>query len=409
MSQSVESEVTTEDNFLGMSDEDFANMDPADYEEPVIHDEEAEEDDLGAVEDTTEDADEEENDTGTNESGDAEEDGETNEDTTDDEDAEGETDKTDSTEDTDTEETGEDEKEEKDEDGKADSEKDEETDKESEVDYKAEYEKLMAPFRANGKDMSVSNIDEVRQLMQMGANYNKKMAALKPSLKTLKLLENNDLMGEEKLSYLIDLHKGDKGAIQKLIKDSGIDPLDMDVETDSDYEPNTYTVDDRELALDEVLEKIQDTPTYSDTVNVVSNKWDKASKQTVADNPQLLEVINSHMANGIYERVSNEVEKERTFGRLNGLSDLEAYRQVGDSMAERGAFNDLSQNEQNTPPAEKQKVAPKPKAKAPSRKLKDKKRAASSTNAKPAATAPDLNPLGMSDEEFDKQYNTDFL
>ena len=92
----------------------------------------------------------------------------------------------------------------------------------AEPDYKAEYLRLLAPFKANGKEIAVSTVDDAISLMQMGANYNKKMAGLKPSLKMLKLLENSGLLSEEKISYLIDLEKKNPAAINKLIKDSGI-------------------------------------------------------------------------------------------------------------------------------------------------------------------------------------------
>ena len=59
-----------------------------------------------------------------------------------------------------------------------------------ELDYKAEYEKLLKPFKANGRDIQVGSVDDAIALMQMGANYNKKMAALKPNMKLLKMLEN---------------------------------------------------------------------------------------------------------------------------------------------------------------------------------------------------------------------------
>src|SRR5690606_38757650 len=96
------------------------------------------------------------------------------------------------------------------------------------VDHKAIVDKLFAPFKANGKEMVVDNVDDAVALMQMGANYNKKMAALKPNLKLLKLLENNNLLSEEKIGFLIDLDKKNPAAIGKLLKDSGIDPLDVD-------------------------------------------------------------------------------------------------------------------------------------------------------------------------------------
>lgn len=262
--------------------------------------------------------------------------------------------------------------------------------------------KLFAPFKANGKDMNVDNVDDAISLMQMGANYTKKMAALKPNLKLMKLLENNGLLSEEKLSFLIDLDKKSPQAISKLLKDSGIDPLDVDVEKVGEYKPNTYTVDDRELALDAVLDEVQGTPTYSKMIDVVSNKWDAPSKQVIADNPQLLKVINDHMISGHYDLISNEIERERTFGRLAGLSDIEAYRQVGDALDQRGAFAQLGQKPAAAATPQKEVVPVK--AKLDDTALKDKKRAASPTKATAAAPGvdPEFNPLSLSDADFAK-------
>lgn len=262
--------------------------------------------------------------------------------------------------------------------------------------------KLFAPFKANGKDMSVDNVDDAISLMQMGANYTKKMAALKPNLKLMKLLENNGLLSEEKLSFLIDLDKKSPQAISKLLKDSGIDPLDVDVEKVGEYKPNTYTVDDRELALDAVLDEVQGTPTYSKMIDVVSNKWDAPSKQVIADNPQLLKVINGHMISGHYDLISNAIERERTFGRLAGLSDIEAYRQVGDALDKQGAFAHLAPKP--AAPATPAKEVVPVKAKPDDQALRDKKRAASPTKATAAAPGidPEFNPLNLSDAEFAK-------
>lgn len=267
-----------------------------------------------------------------------------------------------------------------------------------EMDYKAEYQKILAPFSANGKQMQVQSAEEAITLMQMGANYNKKMAALKPNLKLLKLLENNGLLSEEKLSFLIDLDKKNPDAITKLVKDSGLDPLEMDV-SKSEYKPKTYTVDERELQLDAVLEKIQDTPTFQKTLDVVSNKWDGPSKQVIAATPQLIEVINGHMQSGIFDLINTEVERERMLGRLNGMSDIEAYRHVGEAMHTRGAFNATAKSEQK--PAERQPIPVK--AKAPDADVRAKKLAASTPKAAaPVKNDPDFNPLALSDEDFAK-------
>ena len=278
---------------------------------------------------------------------------------------------------------------------------------EAAIDYEAAYKKLFAPFKANGKDLQVATVDEAVTLMQMGANYNKKMAALKPNLKLMKLLENNGLLSEEKLSFLIDLEKKNPDAIGKLLKDGGIDPLDLNAENASDYKPHTYTVDDRELELDTILGEMKDSPSYNRTLDVVSNKWDGASKQVIAQQPQLLKVINDHISNGVYDLISTEMERERMFGRLNGLSDLEAYRHVGDAIQARGGFDHLASQVQ-AKPAVQPGVKPAPVV--DDQKLKDKKRAASPTKATPAtAPAADFNPLALSDDEFTKLVNKRLL
>lgn len=264
----------------------------------------------------------------------------------------------------------------------------------------------MAPFKANGKDIEVKSVDDAITLMQMGANYNKKMAALKPNMKVLKLLERNDLLDENRLSFLIDLDKKNPDAINKLLKDSGVDPLELDLENAKEYVPQTRQVDDREIALDMVLNEISDTPAYARTLGIVSQDWDEQSKQTIADHPQLLKVINDHVDRGIYDLINSEVERARMLGKMNGVSYIEAYRQIGDAIQARGGFNHLgnSQMQVNQPT----KVAA-PKSKVDEAALKDKKRAATpTTGGLTNKTAEDFNPLSMSDTEFEKYAQSKF-
>lgn len=284
----------------------------------------------------------------------------------------------------------------------------------TEIDYKAAYERLTAPFKANGREITVKSVDDAISLMQMGVNYNKKMAALKPNLKLMKLLENNGLLNEDKIGFLIDLDKKNPAAINKLVADSKIDPMELSTEKASEYKQTAYAVDDREIELDTVLEELQGSTAYTRTLEIVSNKWDGASKQAVATQPQLLKVINDHVERGIYDIIHAELENERMLGRLNGLSDIEAYRKVGDAIHARGGFNHLAQG---SAPAQKQSAAapvivvPKPVKAVDDDKLRDKRRAASST--KPAGsgvvTPANFNPLALSDEEFSKQVNNKFL
>lgn len=269
------------------------------------------------------------------------------------------------------------------------------------VNFEDEYKRLLAPFKANGRDIAVKSVDDAISLMQMGANYSKKMAALKPNLKLMKMLENSGFMSEEKIGFLIDLGKKDPNAINKLVQDSGIDPLELSAERANAYKQSSYTVDDRAFELDAVLDELQETPTYTKTLDIVSNKWDVESKQAITESPQLLGVINDHVSSGIYDLISQEVERERVFGRLKGLSDIQAYRQIGDALHARGGFNHLG-SAQGKPEATKPVVVS-PKPKVDDTKLTDKRRAASTTKPVVSNSAPkEFNPLAMTDDEISK-------
>ena len=288
--------------------------------------------------------------------------------------------------------------------GEASEEPTEELEESQEVDYKQEYQKLLAPFKANGKDMQVDSIEDARQLMQMGANYNKKMAGLKPALKIVKLLEQNELLDERKIGFLIDLSKKDPNAVTKYLKDANIDPLDLDMDDAEKYQPKTYNVSDKELELDSVLEEVKDTPSFQITAQVIGNKWDEASKRVILDNPVLIKVINEHVQAGIYDQIQSVVERERMLGRLIGLSDIEAYKQVGDAIQARGGFNQNPTPTGTLTPSNikaTNKVDP---------SIAKRKKAASSTKSNATTKVDDdFNPLSMSDEEFEKIASSKFI
>jgi hypothetical protein len=263
------------------------------------------------------------------------------------------------------------------------------------VDYESEYNKIMAEFKANGKMMSVDNSDDVRQLMKMGAGYNKKMAGMKSHQKIIKMLENNELLDESKLNYLIDLDKKNPDAIAKLIKDSGVDTYELSNDTETEYTPNTYNVNDKQVQLDSVLEDLQESSGYTTTVDIVGNKWDVSSRQTLVAEPELIRSINGHVENGIYDQIVAVVEKEKMLGKLQGMDDFTAYRTVGDAMEAQGVFRDKLANAP-------QEVAAPSKRTTPSN-VNDKKRAAGGMKEK-SSNGQQFSIESMSDDEFEKRF-----
>ncbi len=267
-----------------------------------------------------------------------------------------------------------------------------------EIDYKAEYEKITAPFKANGIDIQIKSAEDAIQLMQMGANYHKKMSAIKPSLKTLKLLENNGLLDESKLNFLIDLDKKNPEAIKKLIKESGVDPLDIKPDEESTYTPTNRQVSDTEVDLDEVLGSIEDSPHYAKTLNVVSKDWDKKSQGVIAANPQIIQVINAQMEDGSFDKVTAAITYERSLGRLAGVSDFDAYRQIGQAMYDAGQLGPVKDD--NKEPVKK--VKPKKSKEAEAKRKQRKKAASPAKKVGDQAGEKTYDPLEMSDDDFKK-------
>jgi hypothetical protein len=271
----------------------------------------------------------------------------------------------------------------------------------STINYKEQYNRLMAPFKANGKMITLNSPDELIQLAQMGANYTRKMQDIQPHRKVLQMLQNNGLLDEGKLSFLIDLDKKDPEAIKKLIKDTGMDPLDIDTSVEPAYREGNHRISDEDVAFTTALEDIKSTPNGIETIQVI-NQWDHASKDLLWKSPDLMAVIHSQRDNGIYDRIATEIDRRKTLGIIPAtVPFIQAYRVVGDELNNQGKFNDLVKPiPKNNQPIATRVVTPKPTV------TNGTKASAASTTRSVTTSAKQLvNPLAMSDEDFLKQMN----
>lgn len=273
-----------------------------------------------------------------------------------------------------------------------------------EIDYKTLYEEVFQPFKANGKEIKIDSVEDARQLMQMGANYHKKMQGMKPHLKVIKMLEQNELLDTDKLSYLIDINKKNPEAIKQLLKEANIDPLEIDTQSESQYTPNNYQVSDTQIELSEIESIIRETPQFTQTVEVIQG-WDSASKNVLTENPKLIATINDHVGNGIYQQINDVVEQQRMLGKLTDVSDLEAYRIVGDYLQQNNLFKTSQPKQEAVVQPQVQVIT---QVKQPDN-TKQAKLAASPTKSVPVKQLPtDFNPLNLSDKEFEELYSKTF-
>lgn len=255
------------------------------------------------------------------------------------------------------------------------------------VDYKALEEIFTKGIKANGKEIKPRNVQDVISLMQMGANYTKKMQDLKPHRKIIESLNKAEI-NEETLNFLIDVHKGDKEAIKKLMVKHSVDPLDLDLEK-NDYRPNKNIVGDDDVEYAETLDDIQ--PSLPKIQEILGSKWDAKSKQMLLNNPALLRGLHEEIEMGRFDMLQAQLESEKTFGNHRGKADVEIYMELAQKFV-------AEQQRMNRPTAAQKPNTPK-------KVIPDKKEAAPNRAGKAGAQGSNITKVdlfNMSEEEFNK-------
>ena len=264
------------------------------------------------------------------------------------------------------------------------------------IDYKAVYDSIFKPFKANGKTIAPRNAEDVISLMQMGANYTKKMQLMAPMKRAVESL-NKAGINEEELNFLIDIHNGDKEAIKNLLKKNEIDPIDLDME-DTKYIPKNNIASDADVEFSETLMDIESSlPKIQEILN---KTWDSKSKQLVLKDPQLMRALHQEIEMGRFDEVQQRLEIEKTFGRYKGVSDIEAYIDLVTKMVNEKARTSTTETKhiEKQPETTTKSIPDKTKA-AP---VRSKPKNQGST-----LTAKDL--FSMSEEEFNKLSINDLI
>lgn len=279
------------------------------------------------------------------------------------------------------------------------------------VDYEAFYKQILTPFKANGRTIELKTPEEAIRLMQMGAGYGRKIQDLQPHLKVIRMLEKNNLLDEGRLSLLIDVNSKNPDAIKKIIKESGIDPLDLNINDNVDYIPKNHSVSDKEMAFQTALSEVQDHPTGIETLRIINQTWDQESKSVLLESPQLVGLIQTQRDNGIYDQIVAEVERQKLLGKIpHSTPFLQAYKAAGDHLQASNGFKRPVVQEaqiQTQPEATQQPQVIATRTAAPKAQVQNGDRASAAaptktTNSRKAGVT--INPLEMADDDFLKQF-----
>ena len=369
------------DEMLNMSDEDFMNSNPQDFSDEDCSADEGEQLEEGNEENSDQslgdDQDEYEDDSQVN--------GEDEDDAA----ADSESDETESGED--------------DSEGQPEN---QESNDDSDFDYEAEYKKLFEPIKSSGREIKMRNVEHIRNYIQMGDDYNKKMHELKPFMKSLRSLKEHNILGDEnsddRLNFLIELDQKKPEAIKRLIAESGIDIYELQdeekfsPEKSKQYRPENQMVSDGEYAIEDALKSIAGTESYTKTIEVMTKNFDAQSRDIIADNPSYIQSLNHDIANGSYDKVMEEVQYARDMKMIPAdMPDIQAY------IATVQMLNQQAKQDQGSQPPAPQTKQTTRKTNGGSRKKKVGMGSSSSRRSK-SKQPQDQNFIGMSDEEFEK-------
>jgi hypothetical protein len=201
-------------------------------------------------------------------------------------------------------------------------------------------------FKANGKDYEFSSKEIVEQFPKIfgqAMDYTKKMQTIKPWRKTIDAIEEAKLNHSD-ISLMIDVLKGDKGAITEVLKRTGVDTLELDTEADSNYITKDYGRDDSALAIKDIVDDISQDVEYATTHNILSKEWDGASWNIMSQNPEMIRLLHADVKSGMYQTLQPLVEKLKVFDG-GKKSDLDYYKEAAQQHFARVAQQEAHQRQ----------------------------------------------------------------
>jgi hypothetical protein len=206
------------------------------------------------------------------------------------------------------------------------------------------------------------------------------MQDIAPYRKRISAMEEQNVT-DEQFNLMLDVLNGDKDALSTVLKNNGVDALDLDVDN-SVYTPKDYGRNETELAIDDIVDTISRDQEYVTTQYIVDKAWDSQSRQEFVKDPNKIALLHDDVKSGVYDKVSPMATKLKA---LDGgkKSDMDYYIEAGSQFyAKEEATRAAEVETQKKAEAEKVKVAEAKKATAKRttvKKAAGKRKAAATT------------------------------
>lgn len=199
-------------------------------------------------------------------------------------------------------------------------------------------------IKANGKEFEMT-LDELKQTASKGMDYLKKTTALKPYRTMIAAMEENKVSPED-INLLIDLKKGNKEAIAKLIKENEVDVYDLPEA--NDYKPQEYRQSETALEMKEVLSTISKDAEFSRTSEIYS-AFDEQTKAFLNEDPSRIVGLHNDIKTGVFDKVLPLAEKKAMIDGYNAPF-LQYYLQAGQEILNANNKPIQTEQKQYVPP-----------------------------------------------------------
>ena len=199
-------------------------------------------------------------------------------------------------------------------------------------------------IKANGKEFEMT-LDELKQTASKGMDYLKKTTALKPYRTMIAAMEENKVSPED-INLLIDLKKGNKEAIAKLIKENEVDVYDLPEA--NDYKPQEYRQSETALEMKEVLSTISKDAEFSRTSEIY-DAFDEQTKAFLNEDPNRIMGLHNDIKTGVFDKVLPLAEKKAMIDGYNAPF-LQYYLQAGQEILNANNRPIQTEQKQYVPP-----------------------------------------------------------
>ena len=199
-------------------------------------------------------------------------------------------------------------------------------------------------IKANGKEFEMT-LDELKQTASKGMDYLKKTTALKPYRTMIAAMEENKVSPED-INLLIDLKKGNKEAIAKLIKENEVDVYDLPEA--NDYKPQEYRQSETALEMKEVLSTISKDAEFSRTSEIYG-AFDEQTKAFLNEDPSRIVGLHNDVKTGVFDKVLPLAEKKAMIDGYNAPF-LQYYLQAGQEILNANNRPIQTEQKQYVPP-----------------------------------------------------------